>query len=88
MLRQVIPWMWIPRYYRKVERKPDEIRVVYWYFGLETVFILALALVIYFTTIRDGIQKKESRTNQVEVLRQSMGDPANPPPPAPPSTIP
>ena len=54
MDKNIIHWRWIPRYYRKVDDKASHVDVVYWYFGLETVFIVVMAFVFYFTTIKDG----------------------------------
>jgi hypothetical protein len=41
MDKNIVDWRWIPRYYKKVDDKTSHVDVVYWYFGLETVFIVS-----------------------------------------------
>lgn len=72
MDKNIIHWRWVPRYYRKVEDKASHVDVVYWYFGLETIFIVVMGFVFYFTTIKDGFLKKSQMDNQVEALRKSI----------------
>ena len=74
MVKNIIHWRWFPPYYRKVDPNSSNIGVVYWYFGLETIFLVVIALVFYFTTIKDGFSKKGQMDNQVESLRKSIND--------------
>ena len=72
MDKNIVDWRWIPRYYKKVDDKTSHVDVVYWYFVLETFFIVVMAFVFYFTTIKDGFLKKSQMDNQVESLRKSI----------------
>ena len=45
MDKNTIDWRWIPRYYRKVNDKTSHVDVVYWYFGLETFFIVVIGFI-------------------------------------------
>ncbi len=83
MTKSIIHWSWVPRYYRKVDLKSNDIGIVYWYFGLETVFIVVMAFVFYFTTISDGFKKKNEMDSQVESLRRSIGNQIQPNNPIP-----
>lgn len=73
MYKNIIYWRWIPRYYRKTKSSVEGTGVVYWYFGLETLFILVMGLVFYCTTIKDASIRRGEMDSQVESLRKAIG---------------
>jgi hypothetical protein len=72
MYKNIIHWRLIPRYYRKSVSESNDTGVVYWYFGLETIFILVMGLVLYCTTIKDAGLRKSEQDSQLEALKRNI----------------